>query len=233
MYAPADFAPWMGVFETLRVINGVPLFAAEHREELARAMAALGLSSETDFTREDEEHRLSGRLRWIVTKEKTIRFFREELAAPVAPVALSVSSVRVGACNWDARFKTLSYLSHMQSWMVASTPEAILLNEHGHVTSAGRGNIFWRRGDRVLTPAHEAGCRCGVVRGFVLGRVPVEIGHFSVNELLEADEIFMTNSMRGIISINEMEGRPLTGFSMADQLREEYEKAVAAQLQEV
>src|SRR5471030_2359057 len=74
-----DFAPWLGVFETLRVVNGVPLFVAEHRLELGRAMDALGLKSEFDF----EQARaglppLSGRWRWIVTPKETRTLFTEE-----------------------------------------------------------------------------------------------------------------------------------------------------------
>jgi branched-subunit amino acid aminotransferase/4-amino-4-deoxychorismate lyase len=230
MKASGDFAPWLGVFETLRVVNGVPLFVAEHRAELGRAMEALGLKSEADF---DQAAiglpPLSGRWRWIVTPEETRTLFSEEETAPAGPLALSVSPVRVGSCNWDARFKTLSYLSHVQAWQTAATPEVILLNERGHVASASRTNIFWRRGEQVFTPAHEAGCRCGVVRAFVFQRQKVEAGHFPTSDLLEADEIFLTNSMRGIVSVNGVEGRSLTAFPCADRLREAYAEAVAAQ----
>jgi branched-subunit amino acid aminotransferase/4-amino-4-deoxychorismate lyase len=231
--ASGDFTPWLGVFETLRVVDGVPLFAAEHRAELGRAMEALGLKSEADFDFEAARGglpRLSGRWRWIVTPEETRTLFSEEETAPSEPPAISVSPVRVGSANWDARFKTLSYLSHVQAWKTAATPEVVLLNEQGHVASASRGNIFWRRGDKMFTPAHEAGCRCGVVRAFVCGRGKVEAGHFPLTDLIEADEIFLTNSMKGIVSVNEMAGRSLGAFQSADQLRKAYAEAVAAQL---
>jgi len=226
-----DFSPWMGVFETLRVVNGVPLFMADHLVELGRAMEALGLKTKFDF----EQARaalpsLSGRWRWIVTPEETRTLFSEEEEVSAEPVALSVSIVRVGSCNWDARFKTLSYLSHMQAWKTGLTPEVILLNEHGHIASTARANIFWRMGDRLFTPSREAGCRRGVVRAFILKHRNVKIGHFPSSDLLEADEIFLTNSMRGIVSVNELKGRSLRIFPQADKLREAYAEAVAAQL---
>jgi len=227
----ADFAPWLGVFETLRVVDGKPLFFPEHRVELTRAMDQLGLTSNTDFAAEASTLPMkNGRWRWIVTREETRTLFTEEESVAQEPVALSVSPVRVGSCNWDARFKTLSYLSHAQAWKTAATPEVVLLNEHGHVASASRGNIFWRQGEKLFTPAHEAGCRCGVVRGFVLQQVGVEQGHFPVAELVQADEIFLTNSMKGIVSVNGVEGRSLTAFPCADKLRKAYAEAVAAQL---
>lgn len=232
MNASAEFAPWLGVFETIRVINGVPLFVAEHQAELVRAMAALGLTSEANFA----EARaglppLSGRWRWIVTAEETHAFFTEHAVVPYpAPVTLSVSPVRVGSSNWDARFKTLSYLPHAQAWKTSPTTESVLLNERGHVASASRGNIFWRRENRLFTPAHEAGCRCGVVRGLVLKRQKVEEGNFPLSELLAADEIFVTNSMKGIVSIDSIEGRTITSKTSYDIQHRNYEEAVAAQV---
>jgi branched-subunit amino acid aminotransferase/4-amino-4-deoxychorismate lyase len=222
-----EFAPWMGVFETLHVIDGKPLFFAEHRAELARAMDELGLTSDIDLAVEVSTlPRKSGRWRWIVTPDETRTLFTEEACIAPEPVALSVSPVRVGSNNWDARFKTVSYLPHAQAWKLAAPAEVVMLNEHGHVASASRGNIFWRRGDHVFTPAHEAGCRCGVVRGFVCQQLKVEAGHFPLSDLLAADEIFVTNSMKGITSINEVLERSLTAFPCADKLREDYVRAI-------
>ncbi|MCE0522028.1 MAG: aminotransferase class IV [Methylacidiphilales bacterium] len=231
MNKSGDFAPWLGVFETLRVVDGKPLFVAEHRAELGRAMGALGLTSDFDFARAGAElPPLSGRWRWIVTPEGTRTLFSEEAAASVEPLSLSVSPVRVGSQNWDARFKTMSHLAYAQAGKTALTAEVVLLNEKGDVACASHGNIFWRRGDTVFTPAHEAGCRRGVVRGFVRRHRKVETGHFPLGDLLAADEIFLTNSVKGIVSMNEVQGRALGAFPCADRLREAYAEAVAAQL---
>lgn len=226
-----EFAPWLGVFETLRVINGVPLFMPEHLKELGRAMEALGLKSDFDFNQARTElGHGSGRWRWIVTTEDTRTLFTKEDIQPAEPVALSVSPVRVGSCNWDARYKTVSYLSHAQAGKMALTGEAILLNEYGHITSASRGNIFWRKGTRLFTPSHDSGCRRGVVRAFVLGRREVKISQYSSNVLLEADEIFLTNSIKGIISVNKLKTHTLKNFSAANELRQEYETEIASQV---
>jgi branched-subunit amino acid aminotransferase/4-amino-4-deoxychorismate lyase len=226
----APFAPWLGVFETLRVVDGVPLFVAEHRVELGRAAEALGLKVDFDFDRARAElPQRSGRWRWIVTLEGARALFTEEVGAAAVPVALSVSPVRVGSQNWDARFKTLSYLSHAQAWQTAMTPEVVLLNEYGHAASASRGNIFWRRGDGIFTPAHEAGCRCGVVRDFLLKHARVEVGHYEARDLLAADEIFVTNSLKGIVSVNQIGEQMIESSSSSEALRRIYDDAVRAQ----
>jgi 4-amino-4-deoxychorismate lyase len=226
-----DFAPWLGVFETLRVIDGVPLFVPEHQAELQRAAAAIGLKVKLnlDAARSELKAR-SGRWRWVVTPRGTETLFHEEPPMSPEPLDLSVSPLRLGSQNWDARFKTVSYLTHAQAIMGAATAEVLLLNEHREVASAARGNIFWRRGERLFTPAHETGCRCGVVRSFVLQRREVEEGRFDLDQLLCADEIFLTNSLRGIVSIRDLEGLTHPAFPAADALRAEYAAAVRSQL---
>jgi branched-subunit amino acid aminotransferase/4-amino-4-deoxychorismate lyase len=226
---PLEFAPWLGVFETLRVIDGVPLFVPEHRAELQRSATALGLTVQLDLARAARELAgRTGRWRWLVTPHETRTLFSDEQIFPNVQLAVAVSTVRVGSQNWDARFKTVSYLAHIQALRMGPVPEMILLNEHGHVASAARANIFWRKGRRLYTPAHEAGCRCGVVRGFVFAQDVVEEGHFALNELVAADEIFLTNSLRGIVSVNALEGETRTDFSHADELRRKYDQAVNA-----
>jgi branched-subunit amino acid aminotransferase/4-amino-4-deoxychorismate lyase len=231
--AGGEFAPWMGVFETLRVVQGVPLFMSAHLRELGRAMAALGLASDFDFEQARAElPRLNGRWRWIVTAEGTRTQFTEEEWVPTEPMELSVAAVRVGSCNWDARFKTLSYLTHAQAWKMKSTDEVILLNEYGLMASAARANLFWRFKGQLFTPAHETGCRRGTVRAFISRHHNVRSGHFPASDLLEAEEIFLTSSLRGIVSVGAVKGRTYKRYLTADDLRAEYEEEIARQVAE-
>jgi branched-subunit amino acid aminotransferase/4-amino-4-deoxychorismate lyase len=229
--SPPAFNPWLGVFETLRVFNGTPLFIAEHEAELRRAMAALGLRTPFDPAAARRELPAeSGRWRWIVTATEARTLFTPEPPPASTPVALELSPMRVGSQNWDARFKTLSYLTHAQAAQLAPAGEALLINEHGHVASGARGNVFWRRGEHLFTAAHEAGCRCGVVRGFVLAHERVEQGHFPASDLEATDEIFLTGSMRGIIPVTSWQGRPLASHTTAQRLQQAYANEVARQV---
>ena len=225
-----EFAPWLGAFETVRVIDGVPLFLREHEAELLRAAAALGLGK---YRMPDRAvlTKQSGRWRWLLTPEGLKTFFTEEAAPSTDRIKLTVSAVRVGSQNWDARFKTVSYLSHVQAGREAGEGvEAILLNENREVAGASRANVFWRREGRLFTPAHEAGCRRGVVRNFILACGYVESGRFPAQDLIQADEIFLSNSMRGIVSVGAIGTRVLKDFSSAEKLRSAYEDEVKRQL---
>jgi branched-subunit amino acid aminotransferase/4-amino-4-deoxychorismate lyase len=230
---PVEFAPWRGVFETVRVSDGIPLFVLEHLAEFHRAAAALGLDAPLDAAGARAElPQASGRWRWLATPEGVRTLFSPEEPAPEGPWELSVSPLRVGSQNWDARFKTVSYLTHAQALQVAATPEVILLNEHRQVAGCARANLFWRRGRRLFTPSHETGCRQGVVRGFILQHRQVDEGSFPLDDLLEAEEIFLTNSLRGIVSVRAVEGRAIEADTAAERLRRDYAREVKRQIAE-
>jgi branched-subunit amino acid aminotransferase/4-amino-4-deoxychorismate lyase len=232
MTKPAvEFAPGWGVFETLRVIKGVPLFMEGHLRELKRATETLGLKSDFDFeTAAAELPPVSGRWRWIVTPEESYTRFVEEEWHDPGTYELSVSAVRVGSSNWDARFKTLSYLSHAQAWKMKSTDEAIILNEYGLMASCTRSNLFWFAEGQIFTPAHETGCRRGVTRAFISKFHHVRSGHYPPGDLLKAEEVFLTNSMKGIVSVHAIKGHTYEKFELADELRGHFQEEIDAQL---
>jgi len=228
-----EFAPGWGVFETLRVVDGVPLFMAAHLRELERSTTALGLDSDFDFEAAAAElPRASGRWRWIVTPEEAHTQFVEEEWVEPGTVELSVSAIRVGSCNWDARFKTLSYLSHAQAWKMKSTDEVIILNEYGLMASCARANLFWRLKGQLFTPAHETGCRRGTMRAFISKHHNVRSGHYPPSDLLEAEEVFLTNSMKGIVSVHAIKGRTYKRSMTADGLRDCLQDEITAQMAE-
>ena len=151
----------------------------------------------------------------------------EEEPLAAVPVDLSLSQVRVGSQNWDARFKTVNYISRVQALREARTAgEVVLLNEHREVASAARANIFWRRGKRLYTPAPEAGCRCGascVDSSCNVGRWKREalLTRTCWKPMRFSSPIACGESFRA----RALDGRSLPTFDAANELRAEYGKA--------
>ncbi len=174
--AGEPFRPWLGVFETLCVARGRALFVEEHWQSLQESCAALGLACESDFRRAARAlpAGAEGRWRWVVPADGPARqlFHAEPPPRPGRGLTLQLSAVRVGSANWDARFKTLSYLAHAQARRENPRGETLLLNERGHVASGAMTNIFWIRDGRLFTPDTAAGCRAGVTRAWVLANAP-------------------------------------------------------------
>jgi para-aminobenzoate synthetase/4-amino-4-deoxychorismate lyase len=77
--------------------------------------------------------------------------------------------------------------------------DAIFQNEHGIVTEGAISNIVVKHADCWLTPPVDAGLLPGVYRASLLKRMPeIQVVEFSVEQLLAADEVWLTNAVRGM-----------------------------------
>ena len=78
--------------------------------------------------------------------------------------------------------------------------DAVLLNTEGRLCDTSIANIFLIKDEVVYTPALAEGCIAGVMRRNLIEKLTaagyklVE-GKVSVDELLDADEVFLTNSI--------------------------------------
>lgn len=224
-----QFHPWLGVFETIRVCRGRPLFLEEHWQSLRRACAALGLKRPFDFRKcVAQLPAADGRWRWVIGPDGASHSFRREPARRRSAMSLVLSAVRVGSANWDARHKTLSYLAHWQARRENPAGESLLLNEKGHVAGGAMSNVFWARGKHVFTPDDASGCRAGVVRGWVMAQTDVRLAHSRSSVLAVADEIFVTNSMLGICPVTRWNERVLKAGAVARSLQGRYARLVRA-----
>lgn len=81
--------------------------------------------------------------------------------------------------------------------------DAVMLNSFDRVCDTTIANIFLIKNEVVYTPALQEGCVAGIMRKNILkqlaiNKVPIVEKEISVNELMEADELFLTNSIYNI-----------------------------------
>lgn len=84
--------------------------------------------------------------------------------------------------------------------------DAILLNEHGCICEATSSNIFIVKNEKVYTPALTEGCVAGVMREHTLEELrhadyDVHETVISYEQLLDADAVFLTNALRGVVPV--------------------------------
>lgn len=150
-----------------------------------------------------------------------------------------VSSIRRNSGSPLSRLKSANYLENMlakQEARAAGVDEALCLNEKGLLAEASMSNIFLVDDGVLRTPGEESGILPGVTRGVVLelaSRLGISTLEHDVrlDEIAEAQEAFLTNSLIEIMPLTEIAGRhvgsgrpgPVTQRLMAD-----YKKLVLA-----
>lgn len=81
--------------------------------------------------------------------------------------------------------------------------DMLIRNHQGQPVETTNSNIFLIKGDRILTPALSSGCLPGIMRQSLLHmlqstNVAVEETDIQIEDVVEADELFLTNSILGI-----------------------------------
>jgi branched-chain amino acid aminotransferase len=139
-------------------------------------------------------------------------------------VRLTVREQGRHAASPLAGVKTISWLDSV--WAVAEAQregfdEVVLLNERGEVSECTAANIFAVRGEKVITPPLSAGCLEGVTRG-ILMEIASEAGASVVEQtmrledLYNADEVFVTSTNRNVIGVKEIAGHVIAGGAMGE-----------------
>jgi para-aminobenzoate synthetase / 4-amino-4-deoxychorismate lyase len=235
--------PRQGVFETLLVIDGRLVELEPHLGRLQASLKELFPDrSAPDPRGKLEEHVLdvslaAVRLAVVPTGTGDLRVeihLREALGAFVSlsgtkaprPVALRTFGLAggLGVHKWADR----SLLDEAQKRLPVETLP-LIIDTDGSVLEASRANIFAVRDGALFTPPLDGRILSGITRGRVL-EIAVEGGHemreesLSRSDLRDADEVFLTGSVRGIETAASLDGTTLAGAgplaaALAEELR--------------
>lgn len=105
-----------------------------------------------------------------------------------------------------SNLKTLSGLIYVLAGVFRNAKQidnAILLNDNYNVAEAMNSNVFLVVNGVLYTPTLEEGCLDGVMRRYVIelaGQLGIRVYETAIkpNDMLRADEVFLTNGLRGI-----------------------------------
>jgi branched-chain amino acid aminotransferase len=140
----------------------------------------------------------------------------DEVYSEGIPVAL-VSVRRNHKSALDPAIKSCNLLNNLLAVREAQAHgavEALMLNAEGDLAEGASSNVFLVREGVVLTPPLSAGILAGITREVILELLPaLEIEgrevHLGVEALREADEAFITSSLREAAPIRTVDGRPV------------------------
>ncbi len=121
---------------------------------------------------------------------------------------LTVSPFRTNSTSPLSGVKSCNYLENILALEDAKAKgfdEAVRLNERDEIVSACMANIFWLKDSKVFTSSLDTGCLPGTTREFVLGNYSICEKKAKINELNEADAIFLTSAGIGIVQVAEFQ----------------------------
>jgi len=138
--------------------------------------------------------------------------------APMTPPDWYYSGVRVRLCalrlGQQPRLAGIKHLNRLEQvlaraeWNAADIAEGILCDAGARVIGATAANLFAVIGGRLLTPALDRCGVAGVARAEVLAHRPdCAVRDLTMTELMQADEVFLTNSVRGILPVTALDDR--------------------------
>lgn len=227
----------VGLFETVLALEGRLVLWQAHLARLARGCEALGLpapaplacrtAAETALAEGGSSTgRAAVRLTWtggdgrrgLDSPDEPAPRLMVTAAASAAPpgsLALEVSGVRRNPSSATSRFKTLSSLDQVTARAearAAGADEAVMLSTSGEVACAAAGNLFWMTDGVLFTPALACGVLDGIVRGEAMATargmgVRVEEVAATLDEMLAADWVAVSNSLIGVLPVSRVGAR--------------------------
>ncbi|MDH5263116.1 MAG: aminodeoxychorismate lyase [Betaproteobacteria bacterium] len=225
-----------GVFRTIAVRSGRPLNWSRQLRLLALDCGALGLPCPDEAVLREEVGRVApgdAVVKVIVTRGAAGRGYAypEDIAPTRVVVAYpplaaapeaAREGVRVRRCDLAlslqprlAGVKSLNRLENVLAraeWRDPAIREGLLADAQGRLVEGTMSNVFFTRGETLVTPDLS---RCGV-RGAQRERVldlaraegiACEVRDASFGELREAGEVFLTNSLIGLWPVAALDER--------------------------
>jgi para-aminobenzoate synthetase/4-amino-4-deoxychorismate lyase len=213
--------PAKGIFETLLAVDGRPVELEAHLARLRASLAEV-YSAELPADAAERVRAMAaevrlGRLRLTAVPAHG-GVGLDLLALPVDP-EIMFPPARAGARLRGAD-RPGGHGAH--KWVDRgglNRPESgpgQLIRDGDELLEAGWANLFAVREATLWTPAADGRILPGMARAAVLAiardeDVEVREGPLRKDDLLRAEEVFLTNSVRGIEPATELDGRPLAG----------------------
>lgn len=121
-------------------------------------------------------------------------------------LVMDIYSKAKKVCDDFSHIKTNNFLCYAMGALWAKENklnDAVLLNPYNKIADTTIANLFMVKDGVIKTPALADGCIAGVTRKYLLKcmreeGIPVEETSISIDDLLQASEVFLTNSIFGI-----------------------------------
>jgi branched-chain amino acid aminotransferase len=205
-----------GVFEVIRLYDGVAFARDRHLERMARSAQNLRLELDVAAIARDIDALLASAepgdalLRVVATRGGRRIVLLEAL--PALPEALTLGYVTFAPVRVLDGVKSLSYGANMLATRLARErgfDEALLVTPHGRVLELPTASFFWVSDGDVLTPPLSEHVLDSITRRIVLEVAAASERVATPADLESAQEAFVASSVREVIAVRRIEQHDL------------------------
>ncbi|WP_118811051.1 bifunctional chorismate-binding protein/class IV aminotransferase [Neisseria lactamica] len=209
-----ELRPDFGIFETLRAENGRCTLLDRHLCRLKTSAQALNLPLPDGCENQIKQyiaHLPDGAFRVkALLASDGISLSRAVLNHLADKQRVIISPAILPAQNYLRRFKTTCRTVFDQAWQTAETQgafDSLFFNSDGILLEGGRSNVFIKHRGQWLTPSLDLDILNGIMRQAVLDEPQKYLHtnqvietHITQKTLQEAEEIRLSNALRGVFA---------------------------------
>ena len=211
-----------GVFETI-LWKDRPVFLNEHLERLKKSMEEIGLLPlEEKILREyldkldikDKGLKITVTPLNIIITQREIPYKEEDYNRGMT---LTISKVRRNSTSRLCYIKSTCYIENLiekENAKKIGYDDVIFLNEKGYVTETSCANIFIVKNKEIFTPKINDGLLDGIIRRKIVENFNVKEKSITIKDLKESEEVIITNSLMGVMSIKKIDNIKYSGEKM-------------------
>lgn len=237
----------LGLFETILAIDSIPVFAGRHLARLKLGCQRLGWTLDladavkimTELVIRNGLSSGRSRIRLSVTAGSGVMgdlSLGDDHLLLMTASRVDESPVSISA-NFSpyvrneiaalAGLKSASYAENAVALDHARRlgfEETVFLNHAGNLCEAATSNLFLVKDGVLLTPSLDSGCLAGITRALVIefaGQLGIscEERDLAADLIHEADEVFLTSSIRGVMAVSRLGDRQLPVGEITGKLR--------------
>lgn len=241
-----------GFFETIKIHNGHIALAPYHKQRIEHTIALLNykLPDNTDidtlFERiielcERNKCANAARVRLsfssgngsLYDSNQPLHYLIEALPLQNTTNTLNVDGLRVDFftqmkknCDAYANLKTSSALLYTIAAHTANSnqwDDILILNNKNNICESSIANIFWIKDKTIYTPPLTEGCVMGIMRSYLIHSLKTVIETpCTTNELSHADEVFLTNAIKGIVWVKKIQNNQHYSNKIIKEIHSQY-----------
>lgn len=224
-----------GVFETI-LLKKKCVFLENHLERLREGCMILDL--DLNVSKEEIENLIfrenieNKALKITVTEKNIIISLREipyNKKSYEEGFSLKISKVLRNSTSKLTYIKSTCYVENLMEKEAARKErfnEVLFLNERGELTEGSTSNLFFIKGNNIHTPRVSSGLLNGIIRKWIVKNYSVIEETYTLDDLINSDGIFVTNSLMGIMKVNRLENLDFDENKFIENIRAEYENSL-------